>query len=336
MSEFDRALDATAGPKLTVLSFGGGQDSTTIFWKLIKDPAYRRRWAPNDLIVVMAATGDEHPETNAHVERIKAAAAAHGIPFFHVTPDLGFHTATWQNLRQHYRDTKTINSKAFAKTCTDNLKVQPIYRWLEQHIGTTYGFKASRRTAGGRWSKHVALQAFAKAHGKIRVLIGIAKGEEKRVAKAQKTAEKKPRNRWMAESVDRVYPLIEEGLDRAGCQREIAALGEEVPVPSNCLLCPFMDLRELLLLARKHPADFADWCAIEHAKLENNRDQEAVEVKDKRTGKVRIVNKNFGVWGTTQTLEEKLADAEREFGHMTLAELEEHRFSHGHCVASQY
>ena len=48
---------------LTVLSFGGGQDSTTIIEKIIDDEAFRRRYVEGRLLVVMSDTGDEFPET---------------------------------------------------------------------------------------------------------------------------------------------------------------------------------------------------------------------------------------------------------------------------------
>lgn len=38
---------------LTVLSFGGGQDSTAILYKIILDPAFRSKWVYGDFIVVI-------------------------------------------------------------------------------------------------------------------------------------------------------------------------------------------------------------------------------------------------------------------------------------------
>lgn len=53
---------------LTILSFGGGQDSTTILYKLVFDADFKARYAPGDLLVLMADTGNEHPETYSHVK----------------------------------------------------------------------------------------------------------------------------------------------------------------------------------------------------------------------------------------------------------------------------
>lgn len=48
---------------LTVLSYGGGQDSTALILKVIHDESFRAKYIPGDFIVVMADTGNEHKET---------------------------------------------------------------------------------------------------------------------------------------------------------------------------------------------------------------------------------------------------------------------------------
>src|SRR5262252_1824760 len=89
---------------LTILSFGAGQDSTAIFFKLIYDAAFRAQYAPGKLLVIMADTQDEHPDTYAHVEVIKRIAGEHGIEFVHLTSDMGYHTTGWDNgLRGQFR-----------------------------------------------------------------------------------------------------------------------------------------------------------------------------------------------------------------------------------------
>jgi hypothetical protein len=49
---------------------------------------------------------------------------------------MGLHGGKWQGYRQFLRATSTCGSKAFRKTCTDNLKIKPIYRFLEKWICT--------------------------------------------------------------------------------------------------------------------------------------------------------------------------------------------------------
>ena len=160
--------------QLTILSFGGGQDSTTLLYKLVLDPAFRARYAPHDLLVLMAATGDEHPSTDSHVTFIKGFCLEHGIEFVHLTADLGYHSENWQSLRGFYRAKDAIGSRAFVKSCTDQLKLQPMFRFIDQYLAKRYGFvKSGNKKVYGE---------FARAHGKVRMLVGIAAGEETRCA----------------------------------------------------------------------------------------------------------------------------------------------------------
>ncbi len=48
---------------LTVLAFGGGQDSTAILYRIALDKAFRSRYVKGDLLVLMSDTGNEHPHT---------------------------------------------------------------------------------------------------------------------------------------------------------------------------------------------------------------------------------------------------------------------------------
>ncbi|QHT70783.1 hypothetical protein GXP67_31115 [Rhodocytophaga rosea] len=57
--------------EITVLSFGGGQDSTCILYKIIYDPAFRARFVRGHLVVIMSDTGDEHRYTYDYSGHIK-------------------------------------------------------------------------------------------------------------------------------------------------------------------------------------------------------------------------------------------------------------------------
>lgn len=320
-------------PKLTVLSFGGGQDSTAILHRLLNDDKAREEWAPEDLLVVISDTGDEHPATYAHVARTaKLVFQEHGIPFAILTgrPDLwwgtyagdhllhcGYHYDNWAGLREFYERTNTVGSKAFPKSCTDKLKIQPIYKYLSDFVYEHY--TGCRRN--GKYRGKQPLVDFAKRHGKIRMLIGIAAGEERRIAKTKPDDNKKPTGPvWMEKAIDRRYPLVDWGWDRAGCQKYLGSIGVTVPPPSNCMLCPYMSMIELVWLYRFHPADYAEWVTIEANKLEANKDKG---------------DKNLGVWGK-KTLPEVLDEALKKHGHLTKRELQEYKMSHGHCVMSKY
>jgi hypothetical protein len=293
---------------LTVLSFGGGQDSTALLYKYAFDASFRAKYAPGQFLVIMAATLDEHPATNAHIKATEQFCNEHNIEFVYITPDIGYHGGKWQGYRQFLRATNTCGSKAFRKTCTDNLKIKPIYRFLEQWIARTFCLTHNARKQG-------FYEFVRKGHGKIKMLIGIAKGEESRCGEAVE--------KWQRETVERVYPLIELGLDRQGCQDYIASVNKPVPPPSNCMLCPFMSEIELLWLFNNFPADYAVWDTLEQNKIDRFRGEGLPD------------DKNLGVWGK-KLLPQKLAEAKVRYAHMTPAAINEYKMSHGHCVKSKY
>ena len=293
---------------LTVLSYGAGQDSWAILCKLAFDKTFRAKYAPDQLVVVCADTRNEHAETYEHIEYTKAFCAENGIEFVHLTKEMGFHTEAWIGLEEFYASHNAIGSKAFPKTCTDNLKVQPIYRWLNKWVNERF-FPENDLSL-----RKQALYAFTARFGKIKVLIGIAKGEERRIANAATGT------KWMDENIDRVYPLVEEGLDRQGCQDAVISYGQPVPPPSNCVMCPFKDEIEVLWTANNYPQEFDRWVELEANKLRAN------EHKGKD---------NHAVF-RARTLRQVLADARVKYADWTAERINEYRFSHGHCVASAY
>jgi hypothetical protein len=277
-----------------------------MLYMYVYDKKFRETYAPGRFLVIHSDTGDEHPATYEHAEYTKEFCVKHGIEFVHLTADMGFHSPSWQSLRAFYYLKKAVGSKAFPKTCTDRLKIQPIYRFLEQWLGDNYDTRVGRKKG---------MYDFAEKHGKIRMLIGIAKGEEKRMA--DPLAEKA---KWRRETINMEYPLVTLGLDRSACQKYIQGIGHRVPLPSNCVICPFMGEVELLWLYRNMPDDYEDWVNIERTKLDAN---------------LHMEDRNLGVWGK-KTLPEVLAKAIEKHGHMSADALDDYKMSHGHCVMSKY
>jgi hypothetical protein len=294
-------------PKLTILSFGAGQDSTAILYWLIYDKAFRKKYAPEDLVVIMAETGNEHPETYQHVKEVSELCKSHNVNFVHL--DYTYTPAGWKGgLIEFYERTNTVGSKAFPKTCTDKLKIQPIYNFLEQFIHVRYHTEKVGRKR--------ALKEFARKHGKIDVLIGIAKGEEKRICKNEDSP-----SVWMRETINKIYPLVELGMDRKACQKDIRRFGHKVPLPSNCILCPFMNMVELLYLYKSHPNWFRKWVELEQTKITNN---------------THMGVNNLSVWGNKLLLPQILEQAKDKHGDLTLKYLQDYVMSHGHCLMSKY
>jgi hypothetical protein len=152
----------------------------------------------------------------------------------------------------------------------------------------------------------------------VRVMLGIASGEEKRITKADKAP------RWMRENIERVYPLIERGWGRKECQEYLRSVGLPVPPPSLCVMCPFKSEVEILRMSRRMPEELARWTELEANKLGAHK---------KRFPHIPP-EKNHGVF-MGRTLVEVLEDAEQKHGHLSDSELEEIRFS-GHDVASSF
>jgi hypothetical protein len=201
---------------------------------------------------------------------------------------------------------------AFPKSCTDNLKIKPIYNFLEDYIGKRF----YRRNMAFAKSKKGFIKRFAKQHGKIRVLIGISAEEEGRIAKDFRLS-------WMRKSLTRVYPLVETGMTRQACQDWIKTTSFPLPPPSNCMRCPFMNEIELVWLYRVHPRAFYEWVDMERAKVKKSR---SLGISDDR---------NPGVNGKIM-LTQALQKALKKHGHLSKAKLWEYKMSHGHCVKSKY
>jgi hypothetical protein len=326
---------------LTIVSAGLGQDSSAIVYRM-GEPAFRARWAPGRIIVVFAATGDEHDDTDAYVPELAAFCAEHDMRFEHLTLDRGYHPKSWRTgLAGVQQKNCTIGTVGFVQSCTDNLKIVPIYNFVAEYCAETYG-----GTAYGKKS----LYAYRALHGKLRVLIGFAAGEESRIAKAadftckrcdgygtmlfsvcskcRGRGQEKPRRLYMEECIEKVYPLAEIGWNRQNCQDYILSIHKPLPPPSLCFRCMWKDEDEILWSWMVYPERFAEWEADEAAKL----------------AKFAYLppDKNYGVKGAGTTLK---AIRETRLAYYydkgwtwdpILAHLSHYRMSHGHCVKSMY
>lgn len=308
--------------QLTVLSYGGGQDSTTILFKIIYDKEFRAKFAPNDLLVLMADTGNEHDFTYQYInDVIIPLCKEHKIDFEFITNDMGYHLEGWKSLTHKWKvgNRPTIGSLAYPKSCTHQLKLQPQYKYVEQWLPKKYPHIIDK-------NQKKNYTQFALQYGKINWLVGIAKGEEKRVADASKET-----NKWKRESVNVVYPLIEIGYDRQACQDYIREIGKPIPMPSNCMFCPFgSNGMELLYMYYTYPDRFYEWVELEQNKLDAWGDA------SKNVGVSGRIHKNGDKKGGAVTLLDLLEEAKSKYPNVTLNELNEYKWSHGHCVTSTY
>lgn len=304
---------------ITVLSMGLGQDSVTILLKLIFDKAFRKKYAPGRLMVLFSNTGNEHPETYKYRnEVIIPLCKEFNIEFISIEPSMGFHGNNWSSLTEQWKggDRATIGSVAYPKSCTHQLKLAPQYNYMEKFLSDTYSFNHGRKAS---------FKAFAQEYGKISWLIGIAKGEEKRVNNAE------IKEKWRKMSIQTEYPLIDIGYTRQSCQDYIKECNYPIPMPSNCMFCPFgCNEKEILWMYYSYPDKFDEWVELEQSKLDD------WSHKDKNLGVNGKLHKNGERKGQAVTLRDILNTALANNPDITLDELNEYKWSHGHCVASKY
>jgi len=290
---------------LTLFSYGGGQDSRYLLDRFAKDKAFRKKHISGRLLVVGADTGDEHKHTYASIALTKAFCKLHNIEFYWVTSDMGYHPRTWQSLIEQYKRNSSIGSAAYPQTCTDNLKIKVVDKFVEHWLSREYGYQSRNKRN---------YHKFVSDHGKIRLIIGYAKGEESRILNGNLYDAP-----WKQASMDRYYPLLEEGIDRQACIDYNRDEVDHKVWPSNCKRCFFQLEPEILWLYRFEPEAFQEWVELEAAKLAKHAHKE----------------KNYGVYGKT-LLTEKLERAIKLYGHWTDEQLNEYKFSHGHCMKSKY
>ncbi len=282
----------------------------------------------------MSDTGNEHYHTYLHLQFIISLCDKHQIEFYFLSNG-SYHPKNWPTLVSAYQRYDIIMSLVGPRSCTDNLKIRPIYDFLDHYVAKEfYGFpRKSAPPKGKRFIKQ-----FAKDHGKINVIIGIAAGEEKRIKSASKREKKAmqtdafkkwkdPIPVWFRTGINKIYPLVEENISRWDIHAHIKGLqfidepeNWPLPYPSNCMFCPYMTKVEILWLYRNHPDMWDLWVQLEANKIK----------KCEGNGK-----RNLGVKGE-KLLPEFLKEAIKEFGHMTDNEINDHKMSHGHCVMSTY
>lgn len=236
----EREESGGSAPPLQVLSFGAGQDSSALLEMWLSEPGFRRCYPARQLLVVFSDTGDEHPETYAHLRRTEARLRHRSdVDFFWLRPEMGYHSEKWPSLTAFWKRTRTIGSKAFPKTCTERLKISVIYRFLEEYLAGRFALRHGRKKGFYDYAVH---------YGRLPVLIGISAEEQTRIQGEDAAP------RWMQRCIRRIYPLVELEMTRADCQAVLARHGEIVPVPSMCQKCPFKDERllpEVLAAARR-------------------------------------------------------------------------------------
>ena len=299
----------------TLVSYGGGQDSTAIFLRCLYESDFRRKYIQGDMLVVISDTGDEHPHTTELIKRMSYLAKTYRYKchFLWVKPKDGHHTPAWPDLmtpqlRPEGGRFKPTMVQLGTKSCTDKLKLVPIYKAVDEWVNKKYGYGFEPGTSRKR-----ALKRYAEEYGPLDVLIGYAAGEESRAEKSMKQQEIDRKSGSWKSHLRRVFPLIQEGWTRKDCQAYCEESLNIKVYPSNCMRCPYMSEAELLWLYKKYPKKYREWVDVEAAKLVRHAGHP----------------KNNGVFGSKVTIPERLVRAKLKYGHLTISELDEYKYSHG-------
>ncbi|RKZ15004.1 hypothetical protein DRQ53_10135 [bacterium] len=217
---------------LSVLSFGGGVNSTALLCGLLE-----RHERPD--AILFADTGGEKPETYQHVKDMESWLFSRG---FAQTKGLCITTVKYdtgpnESLEAESLANKTLPSLAFGfKGCSVKWKRQPMDRWIKKWW-----------CAQAAWDNHIPVYR----------LIGIDAGEAHR----GKIPDDK-RFRYK-------FPLIEWDWGREECIEAIERAGAPMPAKSACWYCPASRKAEVLKLAAEHPELHERAVAMERNAQEN-------------------------------------------------------------------
>ena len=232
------ALIEAARLYVIVVSYGGGTNSTALLI-LMKLLGLRPH------LIMFADTGDEKPETYAHLEVMQGWCAANGFPpITRVRNMLPQGVKDGSLFGEVYR-LGALPSKTFGySSCSMKWKVEPQQKYL----------KAWMDENGCPFVVHY---------------VGFDADEVHRSQKPTPVREYE-RNE---------YPLIEAGWGRDECVAAIDAEGLPRPGKSACFMCPSSRKPEVVWLSQKHPVLYAKAVMLERRALAGEGQTPAAEVK---------------------------------------------------------
>jgi hypothetical protein len=242
-----------------VVAYGLGVNSTAMLVE------FARRGIRPDLIL-FADTGGEKPETYAYLAVILAYLKKVKFPPV-VTVRYEPKTATYHTLEGQCLATGTLPSLAYGgKSCSAKYKRQPQDKMILSR------FPPAEFVGGGkRVVRAIGFDASEerRTYAGVVKAVGLDAGEDHRLTWAKpkpgEADEKKPsREAWLdANYFSYWYPLMDWGMDRAGCERSIRGAGLPVPMKSACWFCPASKKHEIVWLREHHPELLERALAIE-------------------------------------------------------------------------
>jgi hypothetical protein len=328
-------LDKRRG--ICLLSSGMGQQSTAMLALLTDEKrrdVYDTYVGDRNLVVCHADTQNEGAETVAFRAWTANYCNERRITYATITADMGYHVGGWAGgLTGQWDKNSTVGSVTFPSTCSDQLKVSPLYAALGDLLRKLYGFSGTRKREFYEYQEHFK--------EKLPVLIGFGKGEEGRaglptaandgqmnlidlLGLAPEPVDHKNSRLWMARNIHKRYPLIDLGFDRHDCQDYLRERGLPVPPPSMCEFCMWTSHAQIEAMRRFQPEKLDTWIAYEQRKIEAWRERTALSGAQNAFVKGSIPLTVFA------------AQAQAQYAGFSDEALREHIFSHGHQVRSQH
>ena len=224
-----------AGPSLTVLSLGGGVQST-VMALMASEGAFDR--TPD--CAIFADTHWEPPSVYEHIEWLRDRLS---FPLYTVDDGRSLREDV-KALTSHSGHRSYVDIPVYLKgrdaegdgigrrQCTENYKVKPIRRRIREMLG----LKPRQRVPAGTT---------------VEMWLGISTDEAIRM--------KTSRDRW----VKNRYPLIEAGMSRRECMEWWNARYDRPLERSACVACPFQSRHRWVETKRRWPELFAESVEID-------------------------------------------------------------------------
>lgn len=257
--------------RITTLNCGLGRDSLTMLLlclegKLFCDPLGHVTPADID-VVVFSDTGCEWPHTYALLDRVDSLCRQYALEFLVLAKgpaDNAEPARDWLDLRTkaatgayHYRPAiiDDFRSRATVASlgrgdCTDNHKIQPIRRMLNDLSQIRFGLT-------NRQYSYRVRKAQADPHVN---LIGIAADEATRI----------PDGDIGPHYVTEAYPLVDMGITKDAEVPILTRWGFDDVRKSGCWMCPYQPASWWWALSESEPATYARAVEYERVALERN------------------------------------------------------------------
>ncbi|MFG1516210.1 hypothetical protein ABMA71_16480, partial [Halobacteriovorax sp. ZH3_bin.1] len=242
-------------PPLKVVSHGIGQDSTFETERILNSDIYREKnYRNKDVIFAFSDTGKEKEESYKNLEKQYRRVREFGYDFFVLNRQSGYHSESWATLEVQMLKNSTLVMPG-KKSCTDNLKVKPIYRFINAYCKSKIEKTAIRFNRLDNIDKPWIKKYVELSGQKIEVFIGFSKGEENRAYKTLMFQAQKSTPEWMRDCIEYKFHLIEDGVTREDCIEYFDRSGYGPVSPSNCVWCPYQSKAEIVYNVRKRRSE---------------------------------------------------------------------------------